>query len=73
MKGTCVTGGVGGSARVISLKPLNAGELAKRFYSKTNLCPGEDYDELLRNIRNNETFVHSEAYDGLRVASNGEA
>eukprot|EP00959_Pyramimonas_sp_CCMP1952_P362644 7594532-Pyramimonas_sp.AAC.1 len=23
--------------------------------------------------RNNETFVHSEAYDGLCVASNGEA
>eukprot|EP00959_Pyramimonas_sp_CCMP1952_P206119 4310326-Pyramimonas_sp.AAC.1 len=66
-------GAGGGPTRAISLAPLNAGELANRLYSNDKLWPGEDYDELLRKIRSNKTFVHGEACDRLCVASNGDA
>eukprot|EP00959_Pyramimonas_sp_CCMP1952_P296020 6192267-Pyramimonas_sp.AAC.1 len=68
-----VTEGTGGTERVISLKPLNARELANRLYSNSNLWSGEDYDELLRKTRYNETFVRSEAYKRMCAPSDGEA
>eukprot|EP00959_Pyramimonas_sp_CCMP1952_P240057 5016761-Pyramimonas_sp.AAC.1 len=47
--------------------------MANCLHGKSSLWPGEDYDELLRKTRNNDTFVRSEACERLCAASNGDA